>query len=40
MTDNILTMVDLRSLVVFSPIVTAVLWALFVYQETEVDEYW
>lgn len=40
MTGNILTMLDLRSLVVFLPIFTAVLWALFVYEEVGVDEHW
>ena len=40
MTSDILTMVDLRSLAVFSPIFTAVFWALLICEEIAADEHW
>jgi hypothetical protein len=40
MTYSIFTVIDLRSLVILSPILTAIFWALLVCEAIAADDQW
>jgi hypothetical protein len=37
---ELLTWIDIRPLIVFSPIITAAIWAMFVWEARIMDDFW
>ncbi|NEQ85447.1 MAG: photosystem II protein Y [Moorea sp. SIO2I5] len=40
MFTSLLDLIDLRWLIVFSPIVTAITWGMFIYEDSDSQDPW